>query len=267
MVFVEGDDYRTLRRPGDDPAQFRAPVRLPRRQAVGLDAAITDGLVAWYRFEDSSNTAIDYTNELGVGADQTAFDGTVNGASFVENGGVQDVVSGPNSGAYEFDGVDDDIVLPSSSAFAFTTDVTLTAWVRPDTFSLRTPIIAKARNTRGNETEMDYYLGAGGGSVFAGVSDGSDVLNINGGSLTTGIYQHLAMTYNGQTLRVFLNGTQVNSGSLAVTTLQDKFDVHIGGSESNNSFYDGVIDAPRIYNRVLSASEINQIYQNTDPDQ
>jgi hypothetical protein len=32
MVFVEGDDYRTLRRPGDDPAQFRSvvrPVRVP----------------------------------------------------------------------------------------------------------------------------------------------------------------------------------------------------------------------------------------------
>jgi hypothetical protein len=27
MVFVEGDDYRTLRRPGDDPAQFRSVVR------------------------------------------------------------------------------------------------------------------------------------------------------------------------------------------------------------------------------------------------
>jgi hypothetical protein len=27
MVFVEGDDYRQLRRPGDDPAQFRSVVR------------------------------------------------------------------------------------------------------------------------------------------------------------------------------------------------------------------------------------------------
>jgi hypothetical protein len=30
MVFVEGDDYRQLRRPGDDPAQFRSLVRFQR---------------------------------------------------------------------------------------------------------------------------------------------------------------------------------------------------------------------------------------------
>jgi Holliday junction resolvase-like predicted endonuclease len=46
MVFVEGDDYRQLRRPGDDPAQFRSVVR------PGQKTVIPSSVIHQYRGEN-----------------------------------------------------------------------------------------------------------------------------------------------------------------------------------------------------------------------
>jgi hypothetical protein len=262
MVFVEGDDYRALRRPGDDPAQFRSPVRLPRGRSVGLNDVVTNGLVLWYRFEDPSNTAIDATNELGVGADQTAFDGTVNGASFIQNGTFTDVLNGANSGAYDFDGLDD-IITGVKAAPPQTTIICNVDVSTVNNFSRIYSSIPKNAN----------------GGYFIGLFDGGDrtldvrVRDKNKNGLTVRDVvnitqlQQIGLSYDGTTLKLIKNGSIIGSGSTSVTPPQDK--AAIGGrvNGNQNELAHDVIDDVRIYNRTLSASEFNQIYQNTDPDQ
>jgi hypothetical protein len=264
MVFVEGEDSRALRRPGDDPAQFRTPVRLPRRQAVGLDAAITNGLVAWYRFEDSANTAIDATNALGVGADQTAFDGTVNGASFVGNGGVTDVVSGPNSGAYSFDGVDDTIQANGQPVDS-TTDMTLSVFVKPTGNSV-SRILNTNDDTNGVRISYkDEQTGATPPVTLFEDGGSPDTFNVTP-AVPQGTFTHLALTLNvsNNAGRLFKNGnlqeTITTSGSGS-----DPIDFTIGAKDPSKTGinFPGIIDDVRCYNRALSASEIRQIYQNT----
>jgi hypothetical protein len=262
MVFVEGDDYRALQRPGDDPARFRSPVRF----GAVPSSAVVDGLVAWYRFEDSTNTAIDATNALGVGANQTAFDGTVNGASFVPNDGVTDVVSGPNSGAYDFDGTDDEINAGPSPSLS-PNRITISCFVKPDDVSTRQQIIARDR-----QNNRDYQLqiaGLVGAQNILFTLFPADEIGTSSAPLSTGIYTHVVATYDGSELALYIDGQKIKSKNNVFTPNTNSTDTKIGSRvfSGGKDFFDGSLDDVRIYNRALSASEINQIYTNTDPDQ
>jgi hypothetical protein len=84
MVFVEGDDYRRLRRPGDDPAQFRSVVRLAQ------GASVPDSVLHQYRGENFTTST--WTDSVG-NADMSVnglSPTQVNGAPGVSSDGVDD---------------------------------------------------------------------------------------------------------------------------------------------------------------------------------
>jgi hypothetical protein len=83
MVFREGEDYRQLRRPGDDPAQFRSLVRLPR-------ISVPDSVEHQYRAENFTPSGLP---------------DTAGNADMLLNGPVQDTISGEPS--VSSDGADD----------------------------------------------------------------------------------------------------------------------------------------------------------------
>jgi hypothetical protein len=88
MVFVEGDNYRALRRPGDDPAQFRSVVR-PIQQLQPQPPQ-----TVLHRYRGSDFTGSTWPDSIG------SADLTVTGAS--------SATLGPNDAdAVSFDGVDD----------------------------------------------------------------------------------------------------------------------------------------------------------------
>src|SRR6185436_14889938 len=75
-------------------------------------------------------------------------------------------------------------------------------------------------------------------------------------ALALNAWSHLATTYDGSTLRLYVNGTQVASqaasGSLTVSTGALK----IGGNAIWPEWFAGRIDEVRVYNRALTAAEI-----------
>ncbi|HYK50479.1 MAG TPA: LamG domain-containing protein, partial [Terriglobales bacterium] len=75
-------------------------------------------------------------------------------------------------------------------------------------------------------------------------------------ALTTNTWTHFAGTYDGMTLRLYVNGTQVASraqtGPIAISTNA----LQIGGDSIYGQYFPGKIDEIRIYNRALSATEI-----------
>jgi hypothetical protein len=87
MVFVEGDDYRQLRRPGDDPAQFRSIVR------PGKGGAAPDSVQFQYKAENFSTTGWPDSAPNGTNADLSVTGltkTTLNGKPAVKSDGVDD---------------------------------------------------------------------------------------------------------------------------------------------------------------------------------
>jgi len=69
-------------------------------------------------------------------------------------------------------------------------------------------------------------------------------------------WTHLAVTHDGTTLRLYVNGAQVGSRAVAGSLLTSSGALRIGGNSIWGEFFQGSIDEVRIYNRALSPGEI-----------
>ena len=73
-------------------------------------------------------------------------------------------------------------------------------------------------------------------------------------------WTHLALTYNGSTLTLYRNGVAVANSNVSGTLSPTTLNLQIGGSQFGE-YFKGLIDEVRIYNRALTATEIQAIYQ------
>jgi hypothetical protein len=76
-------------------------------------------------------------------------------------------------------------------------------------------------------------------------------------ALPTGAWTHLAVTYDGANMRLYVNGVLVRTTARAGAMIATDGVLHIGGNQVwGGEFFGGVMDEIRIYNRALSVSEI-----------
>jgi hypothetical protein len=74
-------------------------------------------------------------------------------------------------------------------------------------------------------------------------------------------------TYDGTTERLYVNGMQVSSLNVAGTISTSNSPLKIGGNAIWSEWFNGLIDEVRVYNRALSASEIqNDMHVSVTPD-
>ena len=69
-------------------------------------------------------------------------------------------------------------------------------------------------------------------------------------------WTHLTATYDGATLRMFVNGVQASSRAVTGLTATTSGALRIGGNSVWGEYFRGLIDEVRIYNRALTAAEI-----------
>jgi hypothetical protein len=89
-----------------------------------------------------------------------------------------------------------------------------------------------------------------------------------GPALQTGQWYHIAVTNVGNSVTLYLNGVQVATGTMTIATpLNTQFyigripDQPAAGNQGvNTRQLDGLVDEVTVYNRALSASEIQSIY-------
>jgi hypothetical protein len=239
------------------------------------DSALTQDLVAWYRFEDGD--ARDYTATLKeTFANSTAYDGTVNGATYQPNGGVTDFENRANSGSFDFSGSDtNEVNLPNSAVQTGNETRTTMCWVK--VFSNtgdRQMAVGSANGNEGEAWEMEVYTVYNGSSERQGALGihtwaGYNITNENIISLDE--WLHFAATHDGDpsNIQIYLNGqpveTENNNDSSSSLDTSSSFH-RMGYSEAHGvgeHHFDGIIDDFRIYNRDLTDSEINDIYNNT----
>lgn len=76
------------------------------------------------------------------------------------------------------------------------------------------------------------------------------------GTVPVGVWSHVAVTFDGSTVRFFINGVEVGnqarSGSLTATTNA----VYLGSYNGSGFFLAGALDEVAVHRRALSAAEI-----------
>ena len=66
----------------------------------------------------------------------------------------------------------------------------------------------------------------------------------------------MALTYDGATLRLFVNGTQVATRATTGTIQTTDNPLWIGGNNPYGEYFAGLIDEVRVYNRALTQADI-----------
>jgi hypothetical protein len=151
-----------------------------------------------------------------------------------------------------FDGVNDMVTINDTAALDLTTGMTLQAWVLPSTVSSWRTVMLKERSgglayalyTSGDGTRPSAYVAP------------NDTNVIGTAALSTTAWSHVAVTYDGTTMRLFVNGNQVASRALSTPITTSTGALRIGGNSVWGEYFQGRIDEVRIYNRALTAAEI-----------
>ncbi len=79
-----------------------------------------------------------------------------------------------------------------------------------------------------------------------------------------GIWYHVLFTYDGEKQRIYKNGVEIYSREESGDIGSNSYKLLIGarGSDTPNSFFNGYIDEFKIFNRALTPSNIQKIYNN-----
>src|SRR5262249_19679228 len=193
------------------------------------------GLVAAYAFEEGSGT--------------NAIDASGNDNKGVLAGATR-TTSGKIGSALVFDGTSAMVNIAQSPSLDLSTAMTLEAWVYPTTLGGWRDIIYRANDS--------YYLsGSGGGEPAVGATFAGTNSNLFGpGALPLNAWSHVAATYDGATVRLYVGGNQVASRSQTGSIPASSYPLTLGGDPVYSQFWAGSIDEVRVYNRALSAAEI-----------
>jgi hypothetical protein len=214
-----------------------------------LTKGLYTGLVGLWSFDEGiGNKAYDSS---GYGND-----GTITGATYV---GSVNAVFGD---ALSFDGSYDYVNVLDSSTLE-PSKITVEAWVKNSETPGRIKyIISKVYDGKlGNYSSYAFYTGGSGGLRFYVGSTSTWVGSPDAGdSLWDGNWHHIAGTYDGSVVRLFVDGEEVKEGNPATLTIAyDGGDLYIG---CYCPYYDyptcfpGLIDEVRIWNTALSPSTI-----------
>jgi hypothetical protein len=75
-------------------------------------------------------------------------------------------------------------------------------------------------------------------------------------ALLAGVWSHLAVTYDGAALRLYVNGTLVRTTAVTGAIGTSNNPLRIGGNNVWGEWFAGTIDELNVYNRALTAAEI-----------
>ncbi|MGZ4177879.1 MAG: LamG domain-containing protein [Solirubrobacteraceae bacterium] len=231
--------------------------RLPLAALVLVIAALT------------AAPALGATGPVGIwtldeGSGTTVTDGSGNGNNGVLSGGTT-WVPGISGSAVGFDGFSGQIKVEDNDALEPAGAITVSAWVKhagsPGTYRY---IVAKGGNGciaasyglySGPSGGLQFYVSQHHGSVYARSPDA-------GQGIWDGNW-HLAVgTYDGTTIRLYVDGVEVGSGTAWTGALEyllpSSNDFYIGNYPScQDHWFAGAIDDVMVWGRALSASEIS----------
>jgi Concanavalin A-like lectin/glucanases superfamily/Bacterial Ig domain/Cadherin-like domain/Putative Ig domain/Calcineurin-like phosphoesterase len=194
-------------------------------------------------------------------ADEGSGSTLVDGSTAGNDGALQGNptwVAGQHGQAIRFDGSGDYAIAPDDASLDVTDAITIAAWVRPEKTATQY-LVKKATQGATNGYELSL---SSAGKVFVRFNQATstDTYRIN--STTTyaiNTWIHVATTYDGTTMRLYVNGVQEGSitGPAAIAT--NNLGLGIGAQADGTSQLQGAMDDIHLYSHALTLGEIQAL--------
>lgn len=219
------------------------------------EVVLEDGPVAYWRFEETSGTTA--ADETGNGNDGTHVGDVTPGVA----GQIQEGGSGASySGSMDWTSVGDVAALEFSGTAPFT----LEAWViRDDVTAVQDrAILSKLSDGDVDPAKWELSSIADGSAIRFYVARDDSVAEDaaqSGYVYAAGTSYHVVGTYDGATLRLYVNAALIASTASTRTLPDTTGAVRIGAREGPG--VSGDLDEVAIYDRALTATEIDEHYR------
>lgn len=234
-------------------AKATLPVLFP---ALAFGAAESDG---WWRFLERDGDEVADASGKGRSA-------------LLDTNRVWRVTDAPGGGAIWFDSVTnvtgnaDDYayaLVPAFEEFALSNAFSAAAWICAEALTPFSPILVRTGDVEAWDDGFALYIGDGG-ALGAYVRSGEDANAASGGMLTTNEWNHVALTYSGTVLKLYLNGVEVARRSFASRASADaRAPLGIGtlvGDHWTQPFSGAIADV-RIWSSSLTPSQVKDVYR------
>jgi len=213
------------------------------------DNIVTDGLVlnldaGWYNSYPGSGTV---WTDLSSAGNNGAL---INGPAFQSNG----------QGSLYFDNTDDYVRVNESVSVDITSNqISFGAWVYPTVSNKYQHILVKGV---GESRQYGMWLSVNGTSqIFRNLNGVVGQTNVTISTpWVVNQWNHIYLVYNGSTIKIYLNGSEVFTENATGNIVHTNSDVNLGGEPSQPFFLNGNIGSAQIYNIALTPNQILQNY-------
>jgi hypothetical protein len=171
-------------------------------------------------------------------------------------------VEGKMGGGLQFDGVDDYVETSYTTDLAtWTVSVWVTSPAAPDGDAPSGPV-HREQNFQINWDHGDpNYRAAGGLNV------GGSWYPASFGTLEADTWYHLAVTYDGESLKAYRDGVLITENTVpSGTPTSEPNSLKFGRHAAAAQFFTGTIDEVRVYHRALSAVDVQELFKTRPPD-
>lgn len=218
----------------------------------------TSGLVLCMSMDGNANDSTKYAHH-----------GIVRGATPTANR------FGINNSAYSFNGISNYISLGNKSLLK-PNKATISMWVKPNSIStsgygyqLNPLFVTGNTNSPGNMCEA-YFMGisTNGNTKFHSSSWNPSPSVSSGGfanqSFSLNAWHHMTTTFDNDSLKIYINGVLDKSFYKGFATNYSTIDsiiiAYSGNNTNNQRWFNGSIDDIKMFNRVLTAAEVQNLY-------
>lgn len=205
-----------------------------------FDLPVTNNLILYYPFEDDegSTTVADASGEGNTGT-------LVNDPK---------LTTGKFRGSLSFDGSNDYIDTDLTIGQTSSDECTFAAWVKCDSDSTNWHMVFDTENGGSDwgirRNGDNWYLFTGGDYRYCG-------------EVTINEWQHVAATFSRYKTKFYINGEKVQDFDY-ISFDSSTNPLRIGAYAANSQYhFDGDMDQVLVYDRALTDSEIEQIYEHT----
>ena len=208
-------------------------------------------LKVWLKLDEGSGTTAGDSSGNGN-------NGTVHGATWT---------TGKSGYALSFDGTDDYVWIDNSSSNSINGSLSVSAWVKLDSWTDWARILAKG-NYSASPATHNYLLilDEEEGSIgfrFAnqtGIEEGVYSSQCGSDPLSVGSWHHVVGVFNGTHATLYVDGTSVCSRAVEGRPT-DYGDPLYVGTQGTLGYLNGTVDDVRVYSRALDSYEVKALYE------